>query len=69
MTPQQQEQLNRLEAEVARLRQELDMRKNQQFQTPLDDASIQVLLQALYNKRIDRLTVKDLRYVTQTAVS
>lgn len=63
------EEFERLKQEVARMRQELDMRKQQQIQIPLDDASVQALLQALYNKRIDRLTVKDLRYVTQTAVS
>jgi hypothetical protein len=68
MNPTRQE-FEQLKQEVARLRQELDMRKNQQIQIPLDDASVQALLQALYNKRIDRLTVKDLRYVTQTAVS
>ena len=68
MNPTRQE-FEQLKQEVARLRQDLEMRKNQQIQIPLDDASVQALLQALYNKRIDRLTVKDLRYVTQTAVS
>jgi hypothetical protein len=63
------EEFERLRQEVSRLRQELDMRKQQQIQIPLDDASVQALLQALYNKRIDRLTIKDLRYVTSTVVS
>jgi len=63
------EEFNILKQEVFRLRQDIEIRKNQQIQIPLDDASVQALLQALYNKRIDRLTVKDLRYVTSTAVS
>lgn len=68
MNPSRQE-FELLKREVADLKRELEQRKRQQIQVPLDEASIQVLLQALYNKRIDRLTVKDLRYVTQTAVS
>lgn len=68
MNPTRQE-FEQLKQEVQTLRRELDMRKMQQIQIPLDDASVQALLQALYNKRIDRLTIKDLRYVTSTAVS
>ncbi len=69
MSPQDRQEINRMKQEIADLKRELEARKRQQIQVPLDDASIQVILQALYNKRIDRLTVKDLRYVTQTAVS
>lgn len=68
MQPTRQE-FDQLKKELADLRREVDMRKQQQIQIPLDDASVQALLQALYNKRIDRLTIKDLRYVTSTAVS
>ena len=68
MNPTRQE-FEQLKQEVQNLRRELDARKMQQIQIPLDDASVQALLQALYNKRIDRLTVKDLRYVTSTVVS
>jgi hypothetical protein len=68
MTPTRQE-FEKLRLEVVQLRRELDARKQQQIQMPLDEASIKTILQALYNQRIDRLTVRDLRYVTQTAVS
>lgn len=68
MNPSRQE-FEQLKREVADLKRELEQRKRQQIQVPLDEASIQVLLQALYNKRIDRLTIKDLRYVTSTVVS
>jgi hypothetical protein len=68
MNPTRQE-FEQLKQEIAQMRRELDARKNQQIQIPLDDSSVQALLQALYNKRIDRLTVKDLRYVTSTVVS
>ena len=68
MNPTRQE-YEQLKNEVIKLRQEMDARKMQQIQIPLDEASIQALLQALYNRRIDRLTIKDLRYVTSTAVS
>ena len=62
-------EFEQLQKEVATLRRELDARKMQQIQIPLDEASIQALLQALYNRRIDRLTIKDLRYVTSTVVT
>ena len=68
MNPTRQE-FEQLKREVFALKQEVENRKRQQIQMPLDDASIEALLKALYNKRIDRLTVKDLRYVTTTAVS
>jgi hypothetical protein len=68
MNPTRQE-FEQLKQEIAQMRRELDARKNQQIQIPLDDSSVQALLQALYNKRIDRLTVKDLRYITSTVVS
>ncbi|MCA9358248.1 hypothetical protein KC902_03230 [Candidatus Kaiserbacteria bacterium] len=69
MNPIDRVEFEKLKNEVQMLRRELEERKRQQIQMPLDEASIQALLQALYNKRIDRLTVKDLRYVTSTAVS
>ena len=68
MNPTRQE-FDALKRELQSLRQEVNLRKQQQIQIPLDDSSVQALLQALYNKRIDRLTVKDLRYVTSTVVS
>ena len=68
MNPTRQE-FQQLKMEVEKLHQELTARKHQQIQIPLDEASIQALLQALYNRRIDRLIVKDLRYVTSTVVS
>ena len=69
MNPIDRVEFEKLKNEVQMLRRELEERKRQQIQMPLDEASIQALLQALYNKRIDRLTIKDLRYVTSTAVS
>lgn len=69
MSPQDRKEFEKMKIEIAELKQEVEQRKRQQIQIPLDDASIQALLQALYNKRIDRLTIKDLRYVTSTAVS
>lgn len=68
MQPTRQE-FDQLKQELESLKREVNRRNQQQIQIPLDDASVQALLQALYNKRIDRLTVKDLRYVTSTAVS
>jgi hypothetical protein len=68
MNPTRQE-FDLLKQELQQLKQEVERRKQQQIQIPLDDASVQALLQALYNKRIDRLTIKDLRYVTSTVVS
>ena len=69
MSESERQELENLKAQVAEMRRELDDRRRQQIQIPLDDASIEALAKALYNKRIDRLTVKDLRYVTLTAVS
>lgn len=68
MQPTRQE-FDQLKQEIESLKREVSRRNQQQIQIPLDDASVQALLQALYNKRIDRLTVKDLRYVTSTVVS
>ncbi len=68
MQPTRQE-FDQLKQELESLKREVNRRNQQQIQIPLDDASVQALLQALYNKRIDRLTVKDLRYVTSTVVS
>lgn len=68
MQPTRQE-FDQIKQELESLKREVNRRNQQQIQIPLDDASVQALLQALYNKRIDRLTVKDLRYVTSTAVS
>lgn len=69
MSPLDRQEFERMKQEIADLKREVEMSKQQQIQIPLDDASVQVLIQALYNKRIDRLTVKDLRYVSLTAVS
>lgn len=69
MSPSERQEFEDMKRELQTLRREMNERKQQQLQIPIDDASIQALLQALYNKRIDRLTIKDLRYVTQTAVS
>ena len=68
MQPTRQE-FDQLKQELESLKREVNRRNQQQIQIPLDDASVQALLQALYNKRIDRLTVKDLRYVTSTVVT
>lgn len=69
MSPLDRQEFERMKQEIADIKREVEMSKQQQIQIPLDDASVQVLIQALYNKRIDRLTVKDLRYVSLTAVS
>lgn len=65
MNPQDFEALRQ---EVQNLRRELDEVKNQQIRVPLDESSIQVLSRALYNQKLERVTAKEVRYDTLTAL-
>jgi len=64
----QPEDFAQLKESVDQIKRDLEVIKNQQLRTPLDDASLQVLIQAVYNQKFDRITAKEVRYDTLTAI-
>lgn len=62
------EEFDQLKRELQELREWKQRKEQQQIMLPLDEASLGTLNQALYNRTIDRLTVKDLRYKSLTAL-
>lgn len=68
MSPSDRQEFDQMKRELQELRQWKERKEQQQISLPLDEASLGTLNQALYNRQIDRLTVKDLRYNTLTAL-
>lgn len=68
MSPSERQEFEDMKRELQTLRREMNERKQQQLQIPIDEATLGALNQALYNRQLDRLTVKDLRYKTLTAI-
>lgn len=68
MSPEDRQEFENMKREVQELRDWKQLKERQQIMLPLDEASLGTLNQALYNRTIDRLTVKDLRYNSLTAL-
>lgn len=68
MNPQEKQEFEQMKQELRELRQWKQAREQQLINLSIDEASLGVLNQGYYGFKFDRITAKELRYDTLTAL-